>query len=98
MNAMPQKIATRLFVYGLVQGVNYRRWLQGEALARDISGWVRNREDGSVEALLYGLPHDVDDLVRASRHGPMSARVDRIHSEPAEYDGLVEDFRIESTI
>lgn len=91
-------IAVRVFVYGLVQGVNYRRWLQGEALERDIHGWVRNREDGSVEALLYGKPHDVDDLVRACRHGPMNARVDRLHSEPAEYDGIIEDFRIEATV
>ena len=91
------KIATRIFVYGMVHGVNYRRWLQGEALSRDIWGWVRNLEDGSVEALLYGEANEVEDLVRACRHGPMNARVDKLHSEPAEYDGLVEDFRIETS-
>lgn len=93
-----KKIAVRVFVYGFVQGVNYRRWLQGESLSRDVYGWVRNRTDGSVEALLYGDPHAVDDLVRACRHGPDLARVDRVHSEPAEYDGLIEDFRIENTL
>jgi acylphosphatase len=92
------KIAVRIFVHGFVQGVNYRRWLQGEALSRGIHGWVRNREDGTVEAVLYGDPHQVDDLTRAARHGPVLARVDKVHSEPAEYDGLVEDFRIETTI
>ncbi len=91
------KIATRIFVHGMVQGVNYRRWLQGEAHSREIWGWVRNLDDGSVEALLYGEANAVEDLVRACRHGPMNARVDKLHSEPAEYDGLVEDFRIETT-
>lgn len=88
------KETTRIIVHGFVQGVNYRRWLQGEALSREIRGWVRNRADGTVEAVLHGDARAVDDLVRACRHGPELARVDRIHSEPAEYDGL-EDFRIE---
>ncbi len=98
MTDTAKKIAMRVFIHGFVQGVNYRRWLQGEALSRDVYGWVRNREDGTVEALLYGTPHDVDDLIRACRHGPSLARVDSLHSEPAEYDGLVEDFRIETTV
>lgn len=98
MTSQQQRIAVRVFVYGLVQGVNYRRWLQGEALERGIHGWVRNRQDGSVEALLYGDSHVVEDLVRACRHGPMNARIDRVHSEPADYDGIIEDFRVEATV
>ena len=98
MTDTAKKIAMRVFIHGFVQGVNYRRWLQGEALSRDVYGWVRNREDGTVEALLYGASHEVDDLIRACRHGPSLARVDSLHSEPAEYDGLVEDFRIETTV
>lgn len=91
-------MAVRILVFGFVQGVNYRRWLQGEARERGVAGWARNLSDGSVEALLYGDPHQVDDLVRAARHGPLMARVDRVHSEPADYDGLVEDFRIEASV
>ena len=91
-------IAVRILVFGFVQGVNYRRWLQGEARERGVAGWTRNLSDGSVEALLYGDPHQVDDLIRAARHGPMMARVDRVQSEPADYDGLVEDFRIEASV
>jgi acylphosphatase len=87
----------RVFVHGFVQGVNYRRWLQGEALSRDVHGWVRNRSDGTVEAILHGDRYAVDDLVRACRHGPLLARVDKVHSEPATYDGP-QDFRIESSI
>lgn len=92
------KLAMRLLVYGFVQGVSYRRWLQGEALTRGLCGWARNRSDGTVEALVYGDPRQVEDLIRAARHGPLMARVDRVHAEPAEYDGLIEDFRIEATV
>lgn len=91
-----KKETIRIFVHGFVQGVSYRRWLQGEALERGIFGWVRNRADGSVEALLHGNYKDVDDLVRACRHGPLMARVDKLHTEQAEYDGI-EDFRIEAS-
>ena len=87
----------RVFVHGFVQGVSYRRWLQEEALNRALSGWVRNRADGSVEALIHGDAKLVGDLVRALRHGPLMARVDKVHTEPADYDGL-ENFRIEQTV
>lgn len=91
--APPPRDTLRIFVHGFVQGVNYRRWLQGEALERGIHGWVRNRSDGTVEAVISGDARAVSDLLRAARHGPAMARVDRVHSEPAEYDGL-EGFRI----
>lgn len=98
MENQPKATETvRVFAHGLVQGVNYRRWLQGEALERNVNGWVRNRKDGTVEAILQGDAKAVDDLVRACRHGPMNARVDRVHSEPAEYDGTP-GFRIEDTL
>ena len=88
----------RVFVHGFVQGIGYRRWLQGQALERGIHGWVRNRADGSVEAVLHGDRRRVDDLLRACRHGPTLARVDKVHSEPADYDDSIKEFRIESTI
>lgn len=104
MTEQQAKETVRVVVHGFVQGVNYRRWLQGEALARGVHGWTRNRADGTVEAVLHGDAKAVDDLVRACRHGPALARVDRVHhepvvfdkAEPAVYDGL-EDFRIEKS-
>jgi acylphosphatase len=96
--APDSNIALRVVVHGFVQGVNYRRWLQGEARERGVYGWTRNLSDGTVEALFYGDARTVDDLVRAARHGPAMARVDRVHSEPAEYDGIIEDFRIETSV
>lgn len=88
----PQDVL-RVYVSGFVQGVNYRRWLQGEALSRNINGWCRNLRDGRVEAIFSGDARQVSDLIRACRHGPQLARVDAVHSEPASYDGL-EGFRI----
>lgn len=78
----------RVFISGFVQGVSFRRWVEGEALSRDINGWVRNLRDGRVEAIFHGEARAVSDLVRACRHGPALARVDGVHSEPAVYDGL----------
>lgn len=74
----------RLRIEGRVQGVWYRGWTVREATRRGLAGWVRNRRDGSVEALLHGPAEAVDDMIAACRQGPGSARVDRIAIEPAE--------------
>jgi acylphosphatase len=62
-------------VSGSVQGVGYRAALQSEAQARGLTGWVRNRNDGTVEALLQGAPDAVDALIAWARRGPRAARV-----------------------
>ena len=89
----PPTDTVRVLISGFVQGVNFRHWLEGEALSRDLDGWVRNLRDGRVEALIHGDARAVSDLVRACRHGPALARVDTVHSEPAVFDGLT-GFRI----
>jgi acylphosphatase len=65
----------RLTIRGRVQGVSYRYWTVGEATARGLHGWVRNRRDGSVEVLASGPAAMVDGLVDACRQGPPAARV-----------------------
>jgi acylphosphatase len=65
----------RLKISGRVQGVSYRWWTVGEATRRGLNGWVRNRRDGSVEALVSGPIAAVDDLIEACRQGPSAARV-----------------------
>ena len=67
--------AVRVRITGRVQGVWYRGWTVGEAQARSLSGWVRNRADGSVEAVFAGERESVDDMVEACRRGPPAARV-----------------------
>jgi acylphosphatase len=79
--------ARRLRITGVVQGVGYRYWTQREAHRRGLRGWVRNRRDGSVEALVIGDPAQVDDIIRACRRGPAAAVVDAVDATPAEDDG-----------
>ena len=75
-------------IRGRVQGVGYRYWVEQQARASGLEGWVRNRRDGSVEALFAGPADVVSDLVALSRRGPSSARVDTVQEEPASADAL----------
>ena len=74
----------RIRVTGRVQGVWYRGWTVDSARALGLSGWVRNRRDGSVEILAEGVATALDALVAQCRHGPPSARVDRVTVEEAD--------------
>ena len=81
----------RVIVSGRVQGVWYRAWTQEQALARGLSGWVRNRTDGAVEAVFSGPDEAVASMLTAAQAGPRLARVDDIRTEPCEApaDGFV---------
>lgn len=92
------KETLRIFVYGRVQGVGFRRWLQEQAFRHGVRGWTRNREDGSVEALLYGETIKVHELMALCRKGPVLARVDRLRSETTEETEAWSDFRIEASV
>ena len=76
-------IARRLTISGQVQGVGFRYALADEARARSLRGWVRNRRDGSVEAIVSGPEADVDAVIAWARRGPPAARVTRVAVEPA---------------
>jgi len=71
-------------IRGRVQGVGYRDWLQREAVRRGVAGWVRNRLDGSVEALLSGEAAALGALLLACRAGPPLARVSELEEAFAE--------------
>jgi acylphosphatase len=68
-------MAKRLRITGRVQGVGYRQWLCGEALALGLTGWVRNCRDGSVEATIDGLEPLVQALIERAHRGPPAAKV-----------------------
>ena len=68
-------------IRGKVQGVWYRAWTVEEATRRGLRGWVRNRRDGSVEALFAGDSRLIEEMISACRVGPPLARVDSISSE-----------------
>ena len=74
-------------IEGRVQGVWYRGWAVAEAGRRGLRGWVRNRSDGSVEALFVGPAAAVTDMIEACRRGPPAARVSAVVERPAKDDG-----------
>lgn len=76
--------ARLLRIGGRVQGVGYRDWLIQQARRNGISGWVRNRADGTVEALLAGEEDALNAVLTACRRGPPLARVEKIEEQFAE--------------
>ena len=73
------KRVVHLRITGYVQGVYFRAWTVEQARALRISGWVRNRRDGSVEAMFSGPPEDVAALIELCQNGPPGARVDAVN-------------------
>lgn len=65
-------------VHGRVQGVGYRAWTTRNAQKLGLSGWVRNRSDGTVEAVFSGENSVVDTMLAACHKGPLAAKVSRI--------------------
>ena len=84
------KQRVRLFVRGKVQGVFFRQALKVMAIKNNVTGWVRNLEDGCVEALLDGNIDDVNAVVEWAHDGPANSRVDYV-------DIKNEDFKDEFT-
>ena len=67
-----------IIVTGTVIGVGFRWWLKTRANERKIYGWVRNRTENEVEAVLFGHEKDVDDILKLCRKGPTSSNVESI--------------------
>ena len=74
-------------ITGRVQGVGYRAWALQAASRLNLRGWVRNRTDGSVEALVIGEDDAVARMIEACREGPFGARVSDLAISDAEDDG-----------
>lgn len=75
-------------VRGRVQGVGYRAWVEYTATSLGLEGWVRNRRDGSVEAVFAGQADIVEQMIEHCRRGPGSARVDALQASEAGVDML----------
>jgi acylphosphatase len=83
--------AKHVLVTGRVQGVWFRAWTRDQARARGVSGWVRNRPDGSVEAVISGPSEAVEALIAALYEGPPRADVEDVHvteTEPPSESGF----------
>jgi acylphosphatase len=91
---MTGNVRANLTITGLVQGVAYRMNAQDEGIRLGLVGKVRNRHDGSVEALVEGPREAVEDFIRWCRRGPPAARVADVQVEWLEPSGEFRDFRI----
>lgn len=84
----------QMVVRGRVQGVFFRASAQREARQLGLSGWVKNRNDGSVELVAEGEEDQVKDFLSWAQHGPTTARVDKVETRWRSYTGEFSDFRI----
>ena len=93
-------VTRQLRITGLVQGVGYRYSLRAEARKLGVAGWVRNRSDGSVEALVQGPREAVEALLGWARRGPPAARVSEVREAPAEapHDKPYSGFELRPTL
>jgi len=90
-------MATHLRIEGLVQGVGYRASFEAQARALRLSGWVRNRRDGSVEAVVAGPADAVEKIIAWSRRGPSAARVVNVKMGEVEEAFGDNDFEVRPT-
>jgi acylphosphatase len=81
-------IRRRVVVHGNVQGVFFRDSTSDEAESKGVAGWVRNRDDGTVEAVFEGDPDAVEALVEFCRSGPSKADVERVEVDEQEPEGI----------
>ena len=81
---MSDAVTLHLAIRGRVQGVGFRYAMVREAGALGVSGWVRNRRDGSVEAVVHGSAQAVEAMRRWAGHGPEGASVSTVEASPAE--------------
>lgn len=96
-------VMVHVVIRGRVQGIGYRAWTDYEARERGIAGWVRNRRDGSVEALFAGAESDVQAMIETCRVGPPGARIDAIDQRAGTADELAlrrggDDFSVLATL
>ena len=83
---MTERVTRRLAIRGIVQGVGFRDSMAHEAKRLGVTGWVCNRRDGSVEAVVQGSAEQVEAISAWARRGPRSARVEAVEASPAEGD------------
>ena len=89
-----EKVRAHIIIEGRVQGVFFRAHTQDEARKRGVTGWVKNRVDGSVEAVFEGEKGDVQALITWCHTGPPHARVTQVHFTWERYTGEFPDFSV----
>lgn len=83
----------RIFIEGTVQGVLFRAFIKEQAENLGLTGYVKNLDDGGVEAVIEGYDNDVNRLIEACKRGPIHSKVRDIEIEKLKHQGF-EDFKI----
>jgi acylphosphatase len=86
-----------LRIHGKVQGVFFREGSRAEAVRLGLTGWVRNRGDGTVEAIVEGAPDALENFIRWCHRGPPSAHVSLVERAEGEPSGEFRTFTVERT-
>ena len=89
-----EKVRVRVIIEGRVQGVFFRHHTEETASRLGLKGWVKNRRDGSVEAVFEGDQDRVDQIVHWCHGGPSGASVTKVYSTREDYTGEFEDFSV----
>jgi len=84
MDSNESMTALHVIIEGRVQGVFFRSWATEQANGLGLRGWIRNRNDGTVEAVVAGPPDKVDAMVRLCHEGPPAADVSNVRTSPSE--------------
>ena len=87
-------IKKHLVISGEVQGVGFRYWMQNLAINNNISGWVKNKLSGDVEALIIGQEKEVQKLIKQCKIGPSSATIQNIQINDYDQNYLKEGFDV----
>lgn len=88
------KTRVNLQITGLVQGVGFRHFTRQVARSLNLTGWVRNRSDGTVEAVIEGSGADIEQVIVALHEGPAGSRVDSLDIERLDYRGEFDGFEV----
>ena len=89
-----EKKSARVIIHGWVQGVYFRAFTRDQARSLGLTGWVRNRRDGTVEALFEGEKDKVDEMVAWCKRGSPSSRVEQVEVSSGPFSGDFDDFQI----
>lgn len=88
------KKRARIIISGRVQGVGFRSFVQLQAQKLGVCGWVKNNQEGTVEAVLEGEQEAIEHIITACKDGSMSANVEHINTKEEAYTGEFNEFRI----
>jgi acylphosphatase len=89
-----EKISAQVIIHGWVQGVYFRAFTRDQARSLGLTGWVRNRRDGTVEARFEGEKEKVDQMVAWCHRGSPPSRVEKVEVSRGPFSGAFDSFQI----